>query len=77
MNQQNLFVPIQMKLVCLKAILIALQKKVIYMITCMKCHAQYVGQTHQKVSKIMNSHLFDICHYPYNSTNVSVHFNAK
>ena len=49
----------------------------IYLITCKKCHAQYVGQTHQKVSKRMNSHRFDICHYPDNFTNVSVHFNEN
>ena len=35
-------------------------ENVIYLITCKKCHAQYVGQTHQKVSKRMNSHRFDI-----------------
>ena len=52
-------------------------KNVIYLITCKKCHAQYVGQTHQKVSKRMNSHRFDICHYPDNFTNVSAHFNEN
>ena len=45
--------------------------------TCKTCHAQYVGQTHQKVSKRMNSHRFDICHYPHNLTNVSLHFNEN
>ena len=52
-------------------------ENVIYLITCKKCHAQYVGQTHQKVSKRMNSHRFDICHYPDNFTNVSLHFNEN
>ena len=46
----------------------------IYLITCKKCHAQYVGQTHQKG---MNSHRFDICQYPDNFTNVSLHFNEN
>ena len=52
-------------------------KIVIFLIICKKCHAQYVGQTHQKVSKRMNSHQFDICHYPDNFTNVSVHINEN
>ena len=52
-------------------------ENVIYLITCNKCHTQYVGQTHQKVSKRMNSHRFDIFHYPDNFTNVSMHFNEN
>ena len=52
-------------------------ENVIYLITCKKCNAQYVGQTHQKVSKRMNSHHFDILHYPESITNVSVHFNEN
>ena len=52
-------------------------ENVIYLITCKKCNAQYVGQTHQKVSKRMNSHRFDILHYPESITNVSVHFNEN
>ena len=36
-----------------------------------------MGQTHQKVSKRMNSHRFDILHYPESITNVSVHFNEN
>ena len=52
-------------------------ENVIYLITCKKCHTQYVGQTHQKVSKRMNSHRFDIFHYPDNFTNVSMHFNEN
>ena len=52
-------------------------ENVIYLITCKKCNAQYVGQTHQKVSKRMNSHRFDMMHYPESITNVSVHFNEN
>ena len=40
----------------------------------MKCHARYVGQT---CKKRMNSNRFDICHYPDNFTNDSVHLNEK
>ena len=36
-------------------------ENVIYLITCKKCNAQYVGQTHQKVSKRMNSHRLIFC----------------
>ena len=36
-----------------------------------------MGQTHQKVSKRMNSHRFDILHYSESITNVSVHFNEN
>ena len=49
----------------------------IYFITRKKCNAQYAGQTHQKVSKRMNSHRFDILHYPENITNVSVYLKKK
>ena len=49
---------------------------VIYLITCKKCAKQYVGQTHQKCSQRMNSHKFDINHYPETPTNVSEHFNS-
>ena len=52
-------------------------ENVIYLIACKKCNAQYVGQTHQKVSKRMNSHRFDILHYPESITKVSVHFNEN
>ena len=34
---------------------------VIYLITCKKCEAQYVGQTHQKCANRMNNHIFDYC----------------
>ena len=54
-----------------------ISENVIYLITCKKCNAQYVEQTHQKVSKRMNSHRFDILHYPESITNVSVHFNKN
>ena len=37
-------------------------ENVIYLITCKRCNSQYVGQTHQKVSKRMNSHRFGIFH---------------
>ena len=33
-----------------------------YLITCKKCYAQYVHQTHQKASKKMNCHRFNICY---------------
>ena len=36
-----------------------------------------VRRTKKKVSKRMNSHRFDICHYPDNFTNVSSHFNEN
>ena len=49
----------------------------IYLIICKKCHAQYVGKTHQRVSKRMNSHRIDICRYPDNFTNVSVQINEN
>ena len=52
-------------------------ENVIYLLTCRKCNAHYVGQTHQKVSKGINSHPFDILHYPDSITNVSVHFNEN
>ena len=52
-------------------------ENVVYLITCKKCHTQYVGQTHQKVSKRMNSHRYDIFHYPDNFTNVSMHFKEN
>ena len=49
---------------------------VIYLITCKKCLKQYVGQTNQKCSQRMNSHKFDIKHFPDCLTNVSEHFNS-
>jgi hypothetical protein len=50
---------------------------VIYLITCKKCKKQYVGQTQQKCSQRMNSHKFDIKHFPDTITNVSEHFNSE
>ena len=52
-------------------------ENVVYLITCKRCNSQYVGQTHQKVSKRMNSHRFDIFHHPDCFTNVSVQFNEN
>ena len=49
---------------------------VIYLITCKKCKAQYVRQTHQKCANHMNSHKYDIAHFPDTLTNVSDHFNS-
>ena len=49
---------------------------VIYLITCKKCKAQYVGQTRQKCANRMNSHKYDIVHFPDTFTNVSEHFNS-
>ena len=49
---------------------------VIYLITCKKCHLQYVGQTQQKCSQRMNKHKFDIKHFPDIITTVSEHFNS-
>ena len=49
---------------------------VIYVITCKRCQKQYVGQTQQKCSQRMNSHKFDIKHFPETCTNVSEHFNS-
>ena len=34
-------------------------KNVIYQIECKRCNMQYVCQTNQQVSKLMNSHRFD------------------
>jgi hypothetical protein len=50
---------------------------VIYLITCKKCKKQYVGQTHQKCSMRMNSHKYDIKHYPDTLTTVAEHFNSE
>lgn len=54
-------------------------KNVIYLISCKKCHKQYVGQTKQPVSKRMNSHKFDITNFkdPTFSTLVATHFNEN
>ena len=49
---------------------------VTYLITCKKCKAQYVGQTHQKCANRMNSHKYYIAHFPDILTNVSDHFNS-
>ena len=49
---------------------------VIYLITCKKCKTQYVGQTHQKCANRMNSHKYNISHFPDTLTNVSEHFNS-
>ena len=53
----------------------------IYIITCKKCHKQYVGQTNQQVSKRMNSHRYDIRNYDESFSsylsNVAVHFNEN
>ena len=46
------------------------------LITCKKCKAQYVGQTHQKCANYMNNHKFDIVRFPGMFTNVSEHFNS-
>ena len=35
----------------------------IYLIECKRCNMQYVGQTNEKVSKLINSHRFDINNY--------------
>ena len=47
-------------------------ENVIYLITCKRCNSQQVGQTHQKVSKRMDSHRFNIFHHPDSFKNVSV-----
>ena len=52
-------------------------ENVLYLITCKKCNSQYVGQTHQKVSKRMNSHRFDTFHHLGCFTNVSLHFSEN
>ena len=52
-------------------------ENVIYLITCKRCNSQYVGQTHQKVSKRMNSHRFDIFHHPDIFTIVSKQSYSK
>ena len=52
-------------------------ENVIYLITCKRCNSQFVGQTHQKVSKRMKSDRCDIFHHPDCFTNVSVHFNEN
>ena len=49
---------------------------VVYLITCKKCKAQYVGQTRQKCANRMNKHKFDIAHFPETFINVSEHFNS-
>ena len=49
---------------------------VIYLITCKKCKAKYVRQTHQKCANRMNSHKYDIAHFPNTLTNVFDHFNS-
>ena len=77
MNQKISVVPVPVKLFLHKQDFNCTSKNVIYLITCKKCNAQYVGQTHQKVSKRMNSHRFDILHYPESITFVSVHFNEN
>ena len=77
MNQMSLFVLIQIKHFSHKSDFDCTSENVIYLITCKECHTQYVGQTHLKVSKRMNSHRFDIFHYPDNFTNVSMHFNEN
>ena len=48
---------------------------VTYLITCKKCKAQYVGQTHQKCANRINSHKYDIAHFPDTLTIVSDHLN--
>ena len=35
-----------------------------------------MGQTHQKCANRMNSHRYDIAHFPDTLTNVSDHFNS-
>ena len=50
---------------------------VVYLITCKRCKLQYVGQTSQKCSVRMNSHKFDIKHFPNSFTTVAEHFNSK
>ena len=35
-----------------------------------------MGQTHQKCANRMNSHKYDIAHFPDTLTNVSEHFNS-
>ena len=49
---------------------------VIYLITCKKCKAQYLGQTHQKCANRINSQKYNIAHFPDTLTNVSDHFNS-
>ena len=49
---------------------------VIYLITCKKCKAKYVGQTRQKCANRMNNHKYDIVHFPDTFINVSEHFNS-
>ena len=68
MNQQNLFVPIQMKLFfCLNMILI-----IFHPITCKNVMHNMLDRRTR-----MNSHSFYIRHYPDNFTNVSLHFNEN
>ena len=47
---------------------------VVFLITCEKCKAQYVGQ---KCANPMNSHKYDIAHFQVTLTNVSLHFNSS
>ena len=47
---------------------------VIYLITCKKCHIQYVGQIQQKSRERMNKHKFDLKHFPDIVITVSEHF---
>ena len=51
-------------------------ENVIYLITCKNVMHNMLDR-HTKGSKRMNSHRFDIYHYPDNFTNVSVHLNEN
>jgi hypothetical protein len=51
---------------------------VIYLISCKNVQNKiYIRQTSQQCSQRMNSHIFDINHYPETITNVSKHFNTR
>ena len=70
MNQNNLFVPIQMKLFMLKSDFDCTSENGIVMHNMFDRHIK-------RFQKSINSHRFDICHYPDNFANVSVHFNEN
>lgn len=50
-------------------------KNLIYLITCTKCHMQYVGQTSRTLADRINNHLS--CIRTHKDTPISIHFNSS
>ena len=50
---------------------------IVYLIQCLKCGHQYVGETGQCLNQRMNSHRSDVVNHKFEGKPVSRHFNSE